>query len=346
MVKKIALITGVTGQDGSYLAEFLLKKNYVVHGIKRRSSSINTDRVNHIFEEVIKKNKKFTLHHGDMNDYVSLLRIIKDTKPNEIYNLAAQSHVAVSFEMPEYTANADALGVLRILEAIKNSGIKNKIKFYQASTSELYGNQMEKKKQNENTPFNPASPYGVAKLYGYWITKNYRESYDMHASNGILFNHESPRRGETFVTRKITIGLSKIKKGLLNTLYLGNLDAKRDWGHAKDYVEAMWRILQQNKPDDYVVSTGKTYSVRKFVETAGKVLGFNIIWKRKGLKEVGVDKRTNKVIVKINKKYLRPTDVNYLNGDFSKINKKIGWKPKISFNQLVKEMVNEDYKKV
>ncbi len=345
-MKKIALITGVTGQDGSYLAEFLLKKNYIVHGIKRRSSSINTDRVNHIFEEVIKKNKKFTLHHGDMNDYVSLLRIIKETKPHEIYNLAAQSHVAVSFEMPEYTANADALGVLRILEAIKNSGIKNKIKFYQASTSELYGNHTNIKKQNEYTPFNPASPYGVAKLYGYWITKNYRESYNMHASNGILFNHESPRRGETFVTRKITIGLSKIKKGLINTLYLGNLDAKRDWGHAKDYVEAMWKILQQNKSDDYVVSTGKTYSVRKFVETAGKVLGFKIFWKKSGLKEVGIDKITNKVIVKVNKKYLRPTDVNYLKGDYSKIKKRLRWEPKISFYQLVEEMVNEDYKKI
>ena len=278
MKKKIALITGVTGQDGSYLAELLLRKNYIVHGIKRRSSSINTERVDHIFEEVLKKNKKFSLHHGDMNDYVSLLRIIKETKPNEVYNLAAQSHVAVSFEMPEYTANSDALGVLRILEAIKNSGLKNKIKFYQASTSELYGNQNIKKNQNEDTPFNPASPYGVAKLYAYWITRNYRESYKMYASNGILFNHESPRRGETFVTRKITIGLSKIKKGLLKTLHLGNLDAKRDWGHAKDYVEAMWKILQQKEPDDYVVSTGKTHSVRKFVETAGRELGFNIIW--------------------------------------------------------------------
>ena len=346
MKKKIALITGVTGQDGSYLAELLLKKNYIVHGIKRRSSSINTDRVDHIFEEVLKKNKKFSLHHGDMNDYVSLLRIIKETKPNEVYNLAAQSHVAVSFEMPEYTANSDALGVLRILEAIKNSGLKNKIKFYQASTSELYGNQNIKKNQNEDTPFNPASPYGVAKLYAYWITRNYRESYKMYASNGILFNHESPRRGETFVTRKITIGLSKIKKGLLKTLHLGNLDAKRDWGHAKDYVEAMWKILQQKEPDDYVVSTGKTHSVRKFVETAGRVLGFNIIWKKKGINEIGVDKISNKVIIKVNKRYLRPTDVNYLKGDYSKIKKKIGWKPKISFNQLVKEMVDEDYKKI
>ena len=346
MKKKVALITGVTGQDGSYLAELLLSKNYIVHGVKRRSSSINTDRVNHIFEEVIKKNKKFILHHGDMNDYVSLIRIIKETKPNEIYNLAAQSHVAVSFEMPEYTANADALGVLRILEAIKNSGLKNKIKFYQASTSELYGNQNSLKNQNEATPFYPASPYGVAKLYGYWITKNYRESYNLHASNGILFNHESPRRGETFVTRKITIGLSKIKKGIMKTLYLGNLDAKRDWGHAKDYVQAMWKILQQNQADDYVVATGKTYTVRKFVETAGKVLGFRIIWKKKGLNEVGIDKKTNKIIVKVNRKYLRPTDVNYLKGDFTKIKKKIGWKPKINFYQLVKEMVNEDIKKI
>jgi GDPmannose 4,6-dehydratase len=344
--KKVALITGVTGQDGSYLSDFLLSKNYIVHGIKRRSSSINTERVNHIFEEVYKKNKKFILHHGDMNDYVSLLRIIKETKPDEIYNLAAQSHVAVSFELPEYTANADALGVLRILEAIKNSGFKDKIKFYQASTSELYGNIQNNKFQNEKTPFNPASPYGVAKLYGYWITRNYRESYNMHASNGILFNHESPRRGETFVTRKITMGLSKIKKGLINTLYLGNLDAKRDWGHAKDYVYAMWKILQQNKADDFVVSTGKTYTVRKFVEVAGQILGFKIIWRKKGLNEIGIDKNTNRTIIKINKKYLRPTDVNYLRGDFSKIKRKIGWKPKISFYKLVEEMVNEDFKKI
>ena len=344
MKNKVALITGMTGQDGAYLVEFLLDKDYEVHGIKRRSSSINTDRVNHIFQEVIKKNKKFILHHGDMNDYVSLLRIIKETKPSEIYNLAAQSHVAVSFELPEYTANADALGVLRILEAIKNSGLKNKVKFYQASTSELYGNSSNKKFQDENTPFNPASPYGVAKLYGHWITKNYRESYKMHACNGILFNHESPRRGETFVTRKITIGLSKIKKGKQNTLYLGNLDAKRDWGHARDYVEAMWKILQCKNPDDYVVSTGKTYTVREFVEVAGRILGFRIIWKNKGIKEIGIDQNTNKIIIRVNKKYLRPTDVNYLRGNFSKIRKKLGWKPKISFHKLVKEMVDEDYK--
>jgi len=346
MKRKIALITGVTGQDGSYLAEYLLKKNYLVHGIKRRSSTINTDRVNHIFEEINKKNKKFVLHHGDMNDYVSLFRIIKETKPDEIYNLAAQSHVGVSFEMPEYTANADALGVLRILEAIKNSGFKNKIKFYQASTSELFGNVGTTKFQNELTPFEPASPYGVAKLYAYWITKNYRESYNLHASNGILFNHESPRRGETFVTRKITMGLSKIKKGKSKFLYLGNLDAKRDWGHAKDYVEAMWSILQQKKSDDYVVSTGQTYTVRKFVEVAARVLGFNILWKNKGLNEIGVDKKTKKILIKVSKKYLRPIDVRYLRGDYSKIRKKIGWKPKISFHQLVKEMVNEDFNKL
>ncbi len=346
MKTKIALITGITGQDGSYLAEFLLKKNYIVHGIKRRSSTINTDRVDHIFEEIHKKNKKFILHHGDMNDYVSLFKVIKDTKPDEIYNLAAQSHVAVSFELPEYTANADALGVLRILEAIKNSGFKSKIKFYQASTSELYGNHTKNKFQDELTQFNPVSPYGVAKLYAYWITKNYRDSYKMHASNGILFNHESPRRGETFVTRKITIGLSKIKKGIQDTLYLGNLDAKRDWGHAKDYVEAMWKILQQDKPDDYVVSTGKTYTIRKFVEVAAKILGFKIVWKKKGLKEIGIDKNTNKTIIRVSSKYFRPTDVNYLRGNYSKIKKKIGWQPKISFYQLVNEMVNEDFKKV
>ncbi len=346
MKTKRALITGITGQDGSYLAEFLLKKNYIVHGIKRRSSTINTDRVDHIFEEIHKKNKKFILHHGDMNDYVSLLKVIKETKPVEIYNLAAQSHVAVSFELPEYTANADALGVLRILEAIKNSGFKNKIKFYQASTSELYGNHNKNKFQDELTQFNPVSPYGVAKLYAYWITKNYRDSYKMHASNGILFNHESPRRGETFVTRKITIGLSKIKKGIQDTLYLGNLDAKRDWGHAKDYVEAMWKILQQDKPDDYVVSTGKTYTIRKFVEVAAKILGFKIVWKKKGLKEIGIDKHTNKTIIRVSSKYFRPTDVNYLRGNYSKIKKKIGWQPKISFYQLVNEMVNEDFKKV
>ena len=343
---KKALITGVTGQDGSYLAEFLLKKNYIVHGIKRRSSSINTDRVNHIFEEVYKKNKKFILHHGDMNDYVSLLRVIKETKPDEIYNLAAQSHVAVSFELPEYTANADALGVLRILEAIKNSGLKDKVKFYQASTSELYGNHPKKIFQDELTAFNPVSPYGTAKLYAYWITKNYRDAYNMHTSNGILFNHESPRRGETFVTRKITIALSKIKKGKLDILYLGNLDAKRDWGHAKDYVEAMWKILQQRKPDDYVVSTGKTYTIRKFVEVAAQILGFKIIWKNKGLKEIGIDQNTKKIIIKVNKKYFRPTDLDYLRGSSAKIRKKIGWKPKISFYQLVKEMVNEDLKKI
>ncbi len=343
---KKALITGITGQDGSYLAEFLLNKNYIVHGIKRRSSSINTKRVDHIFEEIHKKNKKFILHHGDMNDYVSLFKIIKDVKPDEIYNLAAQSHVAVSFELPEYTANADALGVLRILEAIKNSGFKNKIKFYQASTSELYGNHPKIFFQDEKTPFNPVSPYGVAKLYAYWITKNYRNSYNIHASNGILFNHESPRRGETFVTRKITIGLSKIKKGVLDTLYLGNLDAKRDWGHAKDYVEAMWRILQQDRPDDYVVSTGKSYSIRKFVEEAAKILGFKILWKKKGLNEVGIDKYTKKTIIRVSNKYFRPTELNYLKGNYSKIRKKIGWKPKITFKQLVKEMVNEDFKKI
>ena len=344
MVKKIALITGVTGQDGSYLAEFLLKKNYVVHGIKRRSSSINTDRVNHIFEEVIKKNKKFTLHHGDMNDYVSLLRIIKDTKPNEIYNLAAQSHVAVSFEMPEYTANADALGVLRILEAIKNSGIKNKMKFYQASTSELYGNQMIKKKQNEKTPFNPASPYGVAKLYGYWITKNYRESYNMFACNGILFNHESYRRGPTFVTRKITRGLNMILTGETDKLIMGNINAKRDWGHSRDYCEGMWLMLQNDEPEDYVLSTDEFHSVREFIEKAFGLKGFNVKWKGEGINEIGYDEKTGRELIFISERYFRPTEVDELLGDSSKARKELNWKPKYSFDQLIEEMVNSDCK--
>ena len=344
MIKKKALITGVTGQDGAYLSNLLLKNDYEVHGIKRRSSSFNTGRLDNIYNDPHDNEQSFFLHYGDLTDSSNLIRIIQKVQPDEIYNLGAQSHVQVSFETPEYTANSDALGTIRLLEAIRTLKLEDKVKFYQASTSEMFGKSPPP--QNENTEFQPRSPYAAAKLYSYWVTINYREAYGLFAANGILFNHESPLRGETFVTRKITIGLSKIKKGILNTLYLGNLDAKRDWGHAKDYVEAMWKILQQNKPDDYVVSTGKTYSVRKFVETAGRVLGFNIIWKKKGVNEIGVDKITNKVIVKVNKKYLRPTDVNYLKGDYSKIKRKIGWKPKISFYQLVKEMVNEDYKKI
>jgi GDPmannose 4,6-dehydratase len=344
MKKKIAIITGVTGQDGSYLSEFLLKKNYIVHGIKRRSSSINTERLDHLFEEVFKKNKNFILHYGDMSDYISLSKIINSVKPDEIYNLAAQSHVGVSFEMPEYTSNTDALGTLRILEVIKNLGTK-KIKLYQASTSELYGNT-NSNFQNEKTVFKPVSPYATAKLYAHWIVKNYRDSYGIYASNGILFNHESPRRGETFVSRKITIGLSKIKLGLQNVLYLGNLDSMRDWGHAADYVEAMWNILQQKLPDDYVIATGKAYSVRNFVEEAAKNLGFKIVWKYSGLNEIGIDKYSKKLLVKVHKKYFRPNEVHYLRGDSTKAFKTFKWKAKIGFKLLVEEMINSDFKKI
>jgi len=338
---KKALITGITGQDGSYLADFLLKKGYEVHGIKRRTSLINTDRIDHLFQDPHEKNLKFILHHGDLTDATSLIRIIQEVQPNEIYNLAAQSHVKVSFEEPEYTANSDALGALRILEAIRILKLEKKTKYYQASTSELYGSVKETP-QNELTPFYPRSPYGVAKLYAYWITVNYREAYGIYACNGILFNHESPVRGETFVTRKITRALSRIKLGLQKTLYLGNLDSKRDWGHAKDYVEVQWLMLQQKKPEDFVIATGKQYSVRDFINEAAKNLNMKIKWKGKNEKEVGIYE--NKEIIKVDKSYYRPTEVDSLLGDASKAQKKLRWKPKISFEELVKEMVESDLK--
>ena len=342
MKKKTALIFGITGQDGSYLSEFLIKKNYIVHGVKRRSSSINTERIDHIYQDPLESKRNFFLHYGDITDSSSVSQIISDTKPDEIYNLAAQSHVAVSFEVPEYTANADGLGALRILEAIKFHKLEKKTKFYQAGTSEMYG-EVQSIPQNEKTDFYPLSPYGVAKLYAHWITKNYREAYNIYGSNGILFNHESPRRGETFVTKKIVNGLCKIKLGKQKKLFLGNLDAKRDWGHAKDYVEAMWKILQQKKPDDYVIATGKQYSVRQFVNLVSKKLGFKIIWKGRGINEKGIDQITKKIIIECNKKYFRPLDVNTLLGDSSKARKILKWKPKIDLNNLVDDMINSEF---
>ena len=338
---RIALITGVTGQDGAYLAEYLLGLGYTVHGIKRRSSSFNTARVDHLYEDPHSGDVPFLLHYGDMTDSTNLIRLMQQIRPTEIYNLAAQSHVAVSFESPEYTANADAIGVLRLLEAIRILGMEKTTRFYQASTSELYG-LVQETPQKETTPFYPRSPYAVAKLYGYWITVNYREAYGMHASNGILFNHESPVRGETFVTRKITRSIARIEAGLEETLYLGNLDAKRDWGHAKDYVEGMWKILQQDVPDDYVLATGETRSVREFVEIALAEVGRSIEWRGKGVDETGVDAKSGKIIVKIDPMYFRPTEVDLLIGDASKAHKKLGWKAKIPFAQLVKEMVASD----
>ena len=340
---KKALITGVTGQDGSYLAEFLLNKGYEVHGIKRRSSSINTARIDHLFQDPHDSNLKFILHHGDLTDSTSLIRIIQEVQPDEIYNLAAQSHVKVSFEEPEYTANSDALGALRILEAIRILKLEKKTKYYQASTSELYG-AVKESPQNEKTPFYPRSPYGVAKLYAYWITVNYREAYGIYACNGILFNHESPVRGETFVTRKITMALTRIKLGLQRTLYLGNLNAMRDWGHAKDYVEVQWLMLQQDKPDDFVIATGKQYSVRDFVNLTAKNLDMKIEWKGKDENEIGIFE--NKEIIKVDTNYYRPTEVESLLGDSSKAKKILGWQPKISFEALVKEMVEEDLKSI
>jgi GDPmannose 4,6-dehydratase len=340
---KTALITGVTGQDGAYLAEFLLEKGYMVHGIKRRASMFNTDRVDHLYKDPHEKKVRFKLHYGDLTDATNLIRIIQETRPDEIYNLAAQSHVMVSFETPEYTANADALGTLRILEAIRILGLKDKTKFYQASTSELYGKVMETP-QNEKTPFYPRSPYGVAKLYSYWITVNYRESYGLFACNGILFNHESPIRGETFVTRKITRAVARIKLGLQKKLYLGNLNAKRDWGHARDYIEAQWLMLQQDKPDDYVIASGKQHSVREFVDAAFHEVGIAVRWKGKGINEKGHDRDTGKVIVEVDKRYFRPTEVDTLLGDPTKARKKLGWKIKVNFNELVSEMVREDLK--
>ena len=336
---KKAIITGITGQDGSYLAEFLLNKGYEVHGIKRRTSLINTNRIDHLYQDPHEPNQKFILHHGDLTDSTSLIRIIQDVQPDEIYNLAAQSHVAVSFEEPEYTANSDALGALRILEAIRILKLEKKTKYYQASTSELYG-AVKETPQNEKTLFYPRSPYGVAKLYAYWITVNYREAYGIYACNGILFNHESPVRGETFVTRKITRALTRIKLGLQKNLFLGNLDAKRDWGHAKDFIEAQWLMLQQEKPEDFVIATGKQYSVRDFINLASKRLDMKIDWKGKNLDEVG--SLDGNDIIKIDPRYFRPTEVETLLGDASKAKEKLNWSPKISFEQLVKEMIDVD----
>ena len=338
---KKAIITGVTGQDGSYLAKLLLDKGYEVHGIKRRTSSINTHRIDHLYQDPHEMDLRLILHHGDMTDSSSLIRIIQEVQPDEIYNLAAQSHVLVSFEEPEYTANSDALGALRILEAIRILKMEKKVKYYQASTSELYG-LSNQSPQTETTPFYPRSPYAVAKLYAHWITINYREAYGIYACNGILFNHESPVRGETFVTRKITRALVRIKLGLQKDLYLGNLNAKRDWGHAKDYVEMQWLMLQQNIPEDFVIATGTQHSVRDFVNIAGKELDMNISWKGKGLKEIGIC--DGKEIIKIDPRYFRPTEVETLLGDASKANKKLGWKPKITFKELIKEMICEDLK--
>ncbi len=343
-MKKKALITGVTGQDGALLSELLLAKNYEVHGIKRRSSSFNTERIDHLYKDPNESKTNFYLHYGDMTDATNLIRLIQEIKPEEIYNLAAQSHVQVSFETPEYTANSDALGTLRILEAIRILKLERKVKFYQASTSELFGKAQEVP-QTESTPFYPRSPYGVAKLYSYWITVNYRESYNIFASNGILFNHESSIRGETFVSRKIAMAVAAIKKKKQKCLYLGNLDAKRDWGHAKDFIKGMWLILQQKKPDDFVLATGETNTVRKFVELAFKEVDIIIQWKGKGLKEVGRDSRTGNILVRVDKKYFRPTEVDILLGDYTKARKRLNWSPKISFTQLVKEMVDSEMKK-
>jgi len=341
-MKKIALITGVTGQDGAYLAEFLLKKGYEVHGVKRRASLFNTDRIDHLYQDPHEPDQKFVLHYGDLTDSTNLIRIIQDVQPHEIYNLAAQSHVAVSFETPEYTANADAVGCLRILEAIRILGLDKFTRFYQASTSELYG-LVQETPQTETTPFYPRSPYAVAKLYAYWITVNYREAYGLYACNGILFNHESPVRGETFVTRKITRALARIKAGLQDCIYLGNLDALRDWGHAKDYVEMQWLMLQQEQPEDFVIATGEQHSVREFVEIAAAHLDLKITWRGKGVEEEGYD-QDGRCLVRVDPRYFRPTEVETLLGDPSKAKEKLGWEPRITFEALVEEMVTEDLK--
>ena len=340
---KVALITGVTGQDGAYLSEFLLNKGYIVHGVKRRSSLFNTDRIDHLYKDTHENKVNFFLHYGDLTDSTNLIRIVQEVQPDEIYNLAAQSHVKVSFETPEYTANSDALGTLRLLEAIRILGLEKKTKFYQASTSELYG-LVQEIPQRETTPFYPRSPYGVAKLYAYWITKNYRESYNMIACNGILFNHESPLRGETFVTRKITRAAAKIKLGLQSKLFLGNIDAERDWGHAKDYIEGMWLMMQQETPDDFVLATGKKVAVRKFVEMAFNHVGITLKWQGKGVDEKGLDALTNEVLVEIDPSYFRPSEVDLLVGDARKAETKLGWKPKYSVEELCKEMVLADLK--
>jgi GDPmannose 4,6-dehydratase len=340
-VKKTALITGVTGQDGAYLAEFLLSKDYEVHGVKRRASLFNTDRIDHLYHDRHENNVNFFLHYGDLTDSTNLIRIIQETRPDEIYNLAAQSHVQVSFETPEYTANSDALGTLRLLEAIRILGLTAKTKFYQASTSELFG-KVRETPQRETTPFYPRSPYAAAKIYGYWITVNYREAYNLFACNGILFNHESPLRGETFVTRKITRAIARIKLGLQEKLYLGNLDSKRDWGYAKDYVEAMWLILQQAEPDDFVIATGETHTVREFVERAFAEVGTTIVWQGAGVAEQGIDQATGKVRVEIDPRYFRPTEVDLLLGDPTKAKRQLGWQPKVTFTKLIKMMVTAD----
>lgn len=339
--RRVALITGVTGQDGAYLAEYLLGLGYDVHGIKRRSSSFNTARIDHLYQDPHSRNLPFVLHYGDMTDSTNLIRLMQQVRPTEIYNLAAQSHVGVSFESPEYTANADGIGVLRLLEAIRILGMEKETRFYQASTSELYGLAQEVP-QRETTPFYPRSPYGVAKLYGYWITVNYREAYGMFASNGILFNHESPIRGETFVTRKITRGIARIEVGLDDALYLGNLEARRDWGHARDYVEGMHKILQADKPEDFVLATGEAHSVREFAERAFAEVGRSIEWRGKGADEAGIDVKSGKTLVRIDPVYFRPTEVDCLIGDASKAREKLGWKPRTSFADLVKEMVASD----
>lgn len=340
-MKKVALITGVTGQDGAYLAEFLLEKGYEVHGIKRRASSFNTDRIDHLYQDPHDQNQRFVLHYGDLTDSMNLVRIIQAVRPDEIYNLGAQSHVAVSFESPEYTADSVGIGALRILEAIRISGLEKKTRFYQASTSELYG-LVQEIPQKETTPFYPRSPYAAAKLYAYWITVNYREAYGMYACNGILFNHESPVRGETFVTRKITRALARISLGLQDCLYLGNLDAKRDWGHAKDYVEMQWLMLQQEVPDDFCIATGVQYSVRDFVDAAYQYVGKKVIWEGKGIDEQGFDAESGKKIVAVDPRYFRPTEVETLLGDPSKAKDKLGWTPKISFTEMVEEMMEHD----
>ena len=339
---KTSLITGITGQDGSYLAESLLKKGYEVHGIKRRASSFNTDRIDHLYQDPHEPNVKMTLHYGDMTDATNLIRIVQEVQPTEIYNLAAQSHVQVSFESPEYTANSDALGTLRLLEAIRILGLEKKTRIYQASTSEMFGKVMEVP-QRETTPFYPRSPYGAAKVYAYWITVNYREAYGLHASNGILFNHESPVRGETFVTRKITRALARIKEGLQEKLYIGNIESLRDWGHARDFVEAMWLVLQQDNPDDYVIATGEQHSVREFIEAAAGELAMDIEWRGSGVEEVGIDRNTGAQIIGVDPRYFRPTEVETLLGDPSKARNQLGWSAKIPFTDLVKEMVAADH---
>ncbi|MEI9804972.1 MAG: GDP-mannose 4,6-dehydratase [Pseudolabrys sp.] len=340
MADKVALITGITGQDGAYLAEMLLAKGYTVHGVKRRSSSLNTQRVDHLYVDPHEQSTKFFMHYGDMTDATNLIRLIQESQPTEIYNLAAQSHVQVSFETPEYTGNADALGTLRLLEAIRILRMDERVRFYQASTSELYGNSPPP--QNETTPFAPRSPYAAAKLYAYWITVNYREAYGIHGSNGILFNHESPIRGETFVTRKISRAVAAIETGYQHQLFIGNLNSKRDWGHARDYVEGMWMIVQQPKPDDYVLATGETHTVREFVERAFAVVGRRIVWRGEGIDEVGIDQANGKELVKIDPRYFRPTEVDVLLGDPSKARAKLGWKHKVKFEDLVAEMVTGD----